>query len=46
MGYEPRQVGLFLILLVTFSLGPSIMKLTILPALGLLLPHVLRVGAV
>lgn len=42
MNAEPRNIALFLILFVTFAIGPSVMKLTVLPALGLLLPYVLR----
>lgn len=38
-----RNYAVLAILLVTFSLGPSMMKLTILPALGLMLPYALRV---
>lgn len=38
-----RNYAVIVILLVTFSLGPSMMKLTILPALGLMLPYALRV---
>ena len=33
---------LLTILFVTFTIGPSVMKIAILPALGLLLPYALR----
>jgi hypothetical protein len=40
---ELRNVLVVVILFVTFTLGPTVFKLTILPALGLLLPYALKI---
>ena len=37
-----RNLMLVTVLFVTFTLGPSIMKLAVLPALALLLPYILK----
>ena len=43
MATDLRNLLVFVILFVTFTLGPTVIKLTILPALGLLLPYALKV---
>jgi hypothetical protein len=42
MTLADRNIMLVTVLFVTFTLGPSVMKLAILPALGLLLPYILK----
>lgn len=39
---DHKGILLLTILFVTFTLGPSVVKLAILPALGLLLPYALK----